>query len=251
MLRNITKIILISFVFSLSTLSYAKNTNHLTAHAWLVADKSNNIIVGENTNEIRSIASITKLMTAMVVLDDNQSLEEIIPKKIYGVNLTRRQLLTFAIVKSDNNAAHMLCEFYSTGLQDCIDAMNQKAHKLGMYNTTFSDPTGIMHTNQSTANDLVKLLNEAAKYEVIREDSNTSLVTWRFGKKRSISFRNTNPIVGEQHFMVSKTGYISKAGGCIAMLVDTIHGPMSFIILGSKTIRTRIPEARIILAKHI
>ena len=230
---------------------HAQHTLPISAHAWLVADDNGKIIVGENTKEVRSIASITKIMTAMVVLDTEQSLEEVIPKKLYGVNLTRRQLLTLAIVKSDNNAAHMLCEFYPNGLQACVEAMNQKAHSLGMYDTKFSDPTGIMHTNQSTATDLVKLLNGASTYGVIREDSNTSSVVWRFEKKRVISFRNTNPIVGEQRFMVSKTGYISKAGGCIAMLVETLHGNMTIVILGSKTIRTRIPEARIILAKHL
>ncbi len=123
----------------------------LTAQAWLVADSNGKIIEGSNMTEIRSIASITKLMTAMVVLDSGQSLTEIIPKKLYNKQLTRETLIDLAIVKSDNNAAQMLCDYYPGGYKSCIDAMNQKALALQMINSTFTDPTGRMHTNVSTA----------------------------------------------------------------------------------------------------
>lgn len=232
------------------TMAQAQIYPEISAQAWLVADESGKIIMGENTKEVRSIASITKLMTSMVVLDSNQDLNEVIPKKLYGQHLTRRQLLTLAIVKSDNTAAHMLCEYYINGYKACIEAMNDKARSLEMYDTSFTDATGLMYTNQSTAEDLIKMLKAASEYEVIREDSNKGLVVWHFGKKKVISFRNTNPIVNDHTFMVSKTGYISRSGGCIAMMANTSNGPMAFIILGSKTVRTRIPEARIILATY-
>jgi D-alanyl-D-alanine endopeptidase (penicillin-binding protein 7) len=102
-------------ILTLATSSvYADQT--LTAQAWLVADHNGKILEGSNMTEIRSIASITKLMTAMVVLDSGQSLTEIIPKKLYNKQLTREILIDLAIVKSDNNAAKLLCDYYPVGI---------------------------------------------------------------------------------------------------------------------------------------
>ena len=113
---------------------YADQT--LTAQAWLVADHNGKILEGSNTTEIRSIASITKLMTSMVVLDAGQSLTEIIPKKLYNKQLTRETLIDLAIVKSDNNAAKLLCDYYPGGYDSCIIAMNNKAQSLQMNQST-------------------------------------------------------------------------------------------------------------------
>lgn len=229
-------------------LSHAEN---ITAQSYVVANENGEIIDGKNTNEIRSIASITKLMTAIVVLDSGQSLDDVIPKKLYGVSLTRRQLLTLAMVKSDNMAAQYLCEYYPGGVSNCIDAMNAKAVQLEMYNTKFTDPTGLYDTNVSTAEDLIKLLTAASHYDVIKEDSNKNIVSWQISKKHKIVFRNTNPIVADNRFEVSKTGYIRKAGGCIAMIVNTLYGTRTIILLGSQNVGTRIPEARILITKFI
>jgi D-alanyl-D-alanine endopeptidase (penicillin-binding protein 7) len=182
-------------------------------------------------------------MTVMVVLDQNQPLDEIIKRKFFGTNLTRRQLIELAIVKSDNNAAKTLCDYYPNGYNACIEAMNNKARELHMYHTHFTDPTGLYKENVSTASDLVKLLDAASKYPPITEDSNKYMVTYSVGKKKTISFRNTNPLVKDLPFEVSKTGFIRNAGGCVAMIVRTTNGIRTVIILGSKTIRTRIPEA--------
>jgi D-alanyl-D-alanine endopeptidase (penicillin-binding protein 7) len=127
--------------------------------------------------------------------------------------------------------------------------MNMKAMSLGMINTNFTDSTGLQHTNVSTAEDLIKLVSTAANYPIIKEDSNKTVVSWQINKKRRIVFRNTNPIVADERFEVSKTGYIRRAGGCIAMIVSTLQGTRTIIILGSRNIKDRIPEARILLAK--
>ena len=139
----------------------------LTAQSWLVTDHNGVLLEGSNTTEIRSIASITKLMTSMVVLDSGQSLTEIIPKKLYNKQLTRETLIDLAIVKSDNNAAKLLCDYYPGGYNNCITAMNNKAQSLQMNQSTFTDPTGLLATNVSTAEDLIKLVFAASKYPTL------------------------------------------------------------------------------------
>lgn len=183
----------------------------------------------------------------MVVLDANQNLDEEIPKKLYNKNLTRHTLIDLAIVKSDNNAAKMLCDYYPSGYNACVQAMNDKAKELGMNNTTFSDPTGLMHTNTSNAEDLIKLVFAASKYPTIVEASNMDAVRWPVGKKKVAEFRNTNSLVGHGYqFLVSKTGFISKAGGCIVMMLNTANGIRTVVLLGSKNTKTRIPEAQVL-----
>jgi D-alanyl-D-alanine endopeptidase (penicillin-binding protein 7) len=233
-------------ILTLATSSvYADQT--LTAQAWLVADSNGKILEGSNMSEVRSIASITKLMTAMVVLDSGQSLTEIIPKKLYNKQLTRETLIDLAIVKSDNNAAQMLCDYYPGGYKSCIDAMNSKATLLQMTNSVFTDPTGRMHTNVSTAHDLIKLVFAASTYPLIVEASNMDAVRWPLSKKKIAEFRNTNSLVGHGYkFLVSKTGFINKAGGCIVMMIDTVHGIRTVVLLGSKNTKTRIPEAKML-----
>ena len=219
----------------------------LTAQAWLVADSNGKILEGSNMSEVRSIASITKLMTAMVVLDSGQSLSEIIPKKLYNKQLTRETLIDLAIVKSDNNAAKLLCDYYPGGYNNCVEAMNVKAMSLQMNNSMFTDPTGRMHTNVSTAHDLIKLVFAASTYPLIVEASNMDAVRWSIGKKKTAEFRNTNSLVGHGYkFLVSKTGFINKAGGCIVMMMDTANGIRTVVLLGSKNTTTRIPEAKML-----
>ena len=235
-------IIILSLVTSSA---YADPT--FTAQAWLVADSNGKVLEGANMAEVRSIASITKLMTAMVVLDSGQSLTEIIPKKLYNKQLTRETLIDLAIVKSDNNAAEMLCDYYPGGYKSCIEAMNVKATLLQMTDSVFTDPTGRMHTNVSTAHDLIKLVFAASKYPLIVEASNMDAVRWPLSKKKIAEFRNTNSLVGHGYkFLVSKTGFINKAGGCIVMMIDTANGIRTVVLLGSKNTKTRIPEAKML-----
>lgn len=234
-------------LITLLLVSSSVHATPLTAQAWLVADINGKILEGSNTTEIRSIASITKLMTAMVVLDSGQSLTEIIPKKLYNKQLTRETLIDLAIVKSDNNAAKMLCDYYPGGYKNCVEAMNAKAVSLQMSNSAFTDPTGRFHTNVSTAEDLIKLVFAASQYPLIVHASNMDAVRWPLTKKKTAEFRNTNSLVGNGYkFLVSKTGFISKAGGCIVMMIDTANGIRTVVLLGSKNTKTRIPEAKLL-----
>lgn len=215
----------------------------ITAQSWLVADGLGNIIQSENINEVRSIASITKLMTVMVVLDANQNLNENFGK------YTREEAIQLALVHSDNRAAELLCEHFPNGKTACIRAMNVKAHMIGMRNTKYVDPTGLGVFNVSTATDLVKQLIVAKTYPEIVKSANTPHVKIKMRKKWLI-FNNTNPIIGKRHdFIVSKTGYIRASGGCIAMMLDTDIGRRIVIVLGSKNTHTRIPEAEFIATK--
>ncbi len=230
-------------VVSLSWPTSAKDQN-ITAVSWLVADGEGHILDSENMYQNRSIASITKLMTAMVVLDAHQDLDT------YLKPYTRRELLQLAIVHSDNHASEMLCRNYPGGRNNCIRAMNEKARYLGMINTNFADPTGLGNDNSSTAYDLIKLVKAAQYYPEIVKASQMSEVKIKLRKKWLV-FRNTNPIIGKRHeFVVSKTGYIRAAGGCIVMMLDTDIGRRIVVVLGSKNTKTRIPEAEFIATKY-
>jgi D-alanyl-D-alanine endopeptidase (penicillin-binding protein 7) len=230
---------------------YASAQPALTAQAWLVADDNGLILEGSHTTDVRSIASITKLMTSIVVLDSGQSLNETIPKKLYNRKFTRQELLNLAIIKSDNNAAKMLCEYYPGGMSRCIQAMNNKANELKMYSSNFTDPTGLYNTNVSTAEDLVKLVMAAKNYPTITNASNTPSVSWQVNKKRYAIFHNTNNLVGKGvDFIVSKTGWITASGGCIVMMLRGEHGIRTVILLGSKNTKTRIPEAYLVSKLH-
>ena len=223
----------------------------LTAKSWLVADDNGLILEGSHTTDVRSIASITKLMTSIVVLDSSQLLTETIPKKLYNRKFTRQELLNLAIIKSDNNAARMLCEYYPGGMFSCVQAMNNKANELKMYSSKFTDPTGLYNTNVSTAEDLVKLVMAAKNYPTITNASNTPVMSWQVNKKRYAIFHNTNDLVGKGvHFIVSKTGWITASGGCIVMMLRGEQGVRTVILLGSKNTKTRIPEAYMVSKLH-
>jgi D-alanyl-D-alanine carboxypeptidase len=194
----------------LLTLALTVHAKPITAKSWLIYENGS-ITSGQNTKEVRSIASITKLVTTMVYLDAKT-----------GKN---QDLIQRAIVSSDNRAARTLCDSYPGGKEDCIFMMNLKAKELGLTNTKFVEPTGLSVFNISTAEDLVKIVEAASKYPEIVNAS-------------QIRSHNTNPTIGKYHYIVSKTGYINKAGGCIVAKVDN----KIVVILGSKNVKTRIPE---------
>ena len=234
--------LLVGLLFSVNSIA---TTIPLTAQAWLVADGDGKMISGTHTTDVRSIASITKLMTVMVTLDNNQPLDEVISTKLYKKNLTRRELISLAIIKSDNNAAKLLCENHSGGNEGCIQAMNWKAWTLDMKDTHYLEPTGLSIFNVSTAEDLVKLVMAASTYPIIKEDSNTDTIKMKVGKKSTALLHNTNTLVGKGYeFIVSKTGWITKSGGCIVMMLTTERGVRTVVLLGSKNTKTRIPEAK-------
>ena len=216
----------------------------LTAHSWLVADGNGKIIQGERMDESRSMASITKLMTAMVIIDAGQD-----PKEKLG-KFTREQHIQLALVKSSNESAILLCDKYPGGKPKCIRDMNEKAIAINMPNTKFVEASGLSPMNISTAKDLLELTLAASYYPEIVEASKTSQVKIQI-KKKWFFFNNTNPIIGKRHnFIVSKTGITNAAGGCIVMMLDTDIGRRVVIVLGSKNGKTRIPEAEFIALRE-
>lgn len=217
----------------------------ITAQSWIVTTGDGTIINGANTNKLRSIASISKLVTAMVVLDANQNLNE----QLSGS--TRGDLLQLSLVKSNNAATDQLCNAYPGGRHECIAAMNRKMQSLGLVNTRFVEPTGLSVFNVSTAEELVTLVLEAQKYPEIVTASTSSQIKIKM-KKKWLVFNNTNPIISKRHqdFIVSKTGYIRASGGCIVMLLETEIGRRLVVVLGSKNTRTRIPEAEFIAKNY-
>lgn len=229
----------------LSALLFACNAFavNITAHSWLETDDQGNLIEGSNITEVRSIASITKLMTVIAVIDNNQNMQEKLGK------YTREQHIQLALVKSDNNSAKVLCDNFPGGRFECIRYMNEKAQYLRMYRTKFVEPTGLSPMNISTALDLLSLVFESSHYPEIVKASQTAILNIQTGKKTQ-SFNNTNPIIGKRHiFIVSKTGTTNAAGGCIVMMVDTDKGRRVVIVLGSKNGKVRIPEAEYIVSQ--
>lgn len=215
----------------------------ITATSWLVADGDGKIIVSQNSSETRSIASITKLMTAMVVLDAKQDLDEYI--KPY----TRKELIQLMLIKSDNKAADMLCANYPYGRSACISAMNNKAQELGLTNTRYADPSGLNIMNISTAEELIKIVIASSKYPEIVEASNMPRGKIKQNKGWLV-FNNTNPLVATKDFIISKTGYIRASGGCIVAMLDTNIGRRIVILLNSRDTYTRIPEAKLIASLY-
>jgi len=239
--------------------STTANALPVTAKSYMVVDSQGTVVSEKNADQVRPIASITKLMTAIVVLNSDQDLDEELklnfkltakyhtklPHKLKS--LPRYQLLELALVRSDNFAAYTLCEHYLGGVDSCIAEMNKTAQEVGMSNTTFFDPTGLDSRNTSTARDLVKLVMLARHYPQITQASSKSAVKIQI-KKQWWEFGNTNPLVKKnENIIVSKTGYINASGGCIVMLADTGVGERIVVLLHSKNTRTRIPEAEHIM----
>ena len=212
----------------------------ITAHSWLVADGDGKIIQNEKEQEQRSIASITKLMTAMVIIDAGQN-----PKQMIG-NFTREQHIQLVLVASSNESAIALCNNYPGGKPKCIKDMNAKAIALNMPNTKFVEASGLSPMNISTALDLLKLVFEASHYPEIIRASQTPVLNIQIGNK-VLSYRNTNPAIGQRYnFIVSKTGSTNAAGSCIVVMIDTDIGRRIVILLGAKAGK-RLPEAEYIV----
>lgn len=238
--RIISLLALLAFLYSGQASATNTKPVSITASSWLVADENGRVIQGENITQQRSIASITKLMTAMVVLDSGQDLDE----KLNGI--TRKDLLRIMLIKSDNRAAELLCDNYPGGRSNCIGSMNFKAWNLGLRDTRYADASGLNVMNVSTAQDLIQIVIESSKYPEIVSASNTAhgkLVREAKKKTQQVSYNNTNPLVATHNFIVSKTGYIRASGGCIVMMLDTKIGRRIVVLLNSKNTRTRIPEA--------
>ena len=233
----------------------------LQSSAVVVQDQtSGEVLFEKNSDAVLPIASITKLMTAMVVLDAQLSLQETLSigqedvdtlkgtrsRLKVGAQLSREDMLLLALMASENRAASALSRHYPGGAAAFIEAMNRKAADIGLKDTHFSDPTGLTAANVSSARDLTRMVAAAAHYPLIRELSTTGERTvWVGG--RPISFHNTNTLVRSPasgwEIAVSKTGYIREAGKCLVMQAWLNNKPVVIVLLDSWGRLTRIGDA--------
>jgi len=213
----------------------------------------------KNADVVTPIASITKLMTAMVVLDAKLPLDEeisISPVDINkqkrtrsrtraGMTMTRGEMLKLALMASDNLSAAALARTYPGGTEAALAQMNIKARELGMNSSRFLDPTGLNSGNVSTANDLVKMVRAAHSYELIHRFTTSTSHTLEFAGHRPVQFHNTNPLVRNTSWDIglSKTGYISEAGRCLVMEAKITEHPVIIVLLDSWGRNSRVGDA--------
>ena len=233
----------------------------LKSRAALIFDaQQGHAIYSKNTDTIMPIASITKLMTAMVVLDAQLPLSEEITidsadidvlkntrsRLKVGSSLTRQQLLRLALLSSENRAAAALGRAYPGGIEAFVSAMNNKAFELGMGNSRFVDSTGLSSSNVSTARDLVKMVEAAHFYEEIRDFSTTTTHALNSPDyRRGLKYTNSNNLVSNVQWQigVSKTGFLSAAGRCLVMQANITGKPVIIVLLDSNGKKTRIGDA--------
>jgi D-alanyl-D-alanine endopeptidase (penicillin-binding protein 7) len=228
--------------------------------AVLVVDEADaTILYAKQSQKVMPIASITKLMTALVVLEGGQSLEDtvtILPtdkertignasRLAVGAKLTRGELLHLALMSSENRAAQALGRSYDGGLNAFIKAMNAKGKELGMKNSRFVDPTGLSSGNVSTAADLTKLVIAASREPLIEEYSTSDRLTVAVGRQL-LEFRNTNSLTSKDDWEISvqKTGYTQDAGQCLVLRTNIHDRPMVIVLLNSFGKLTRVADAR-------
>ena len=217
-------------------------------------------IYSKAADTVTPIASVTKLMTAMVVIDAAQPLDEVVPIEIadldllrgshsrlrLGMELSRREMLRLALMASENRAASSLARHYPGGFDACIAAMNKKAQGLGMVHTHFSDATGLTSENVSTANEVALMVRAAAAYPMIRDATTTSSHYVEVQPTGALlGFNNTNSLVrgGAWDIQLSKTGFIREAGKCLVMLATIASRPIVIVLLDSYGRLTRIGDA--------
>jgi D-alanyl-D-alanine endopeptidase (penicillin-binding protein 7) len=204
----------------------------------------------KNTDEVRSIASITKLFTAMAVMDSNVSFDQAVKVQgkaggrfARGVYIERYELLRAMLMSSDNLAAESLAHAHPGGYDQFIKDVNAMVSDLNLKNTVIVDSTGLLAGNKSTVDDLRDFLFALRKYPLIQLLSTEKLYTYQYKKgKRTISIhmRNTNPQMWTyDNIIVTKTGFTSSAGRCLAMLVEKEDKLFAVITLGNKDVRQR------------
>jgi D-alanyl-D-alanine endopeptidase (penicillin-binding protein 7) len=232
---------------------------YLRSAAVMVQDAATGeVVINKNSDAVVPIASITKLMTAMIILDRGLDLEQRIvvsredvdthkgtrSRLMPGTTLTRDELLLLALMASENRAAAALARTYPGGVQAFVKAMNEKAAELGMSDSQFIEPTGLSPSNVSSPRDLVKLVRAAHGYPLIREYSTRDKATIK-AFNRPLRFVNTNGLVRNSHWDIelSKTGYISEAGRCLVMHVRLASKDLIVVLLDSWGKQSRIADA--------
>jgi serine-type D-Ala-D-Ala endopeptidase (penicillin-binding protein 7) len=241
----------------------AEDPQHLVVQSSsvLVLDEASGAVLFEkNAQAVLPIASISKLMTAMVTLDANPNLKDTLTidgadvddlkgtrsRLKVGTELSREEMLRLALMSSENRAASSLARYYPGGRSAFVAAMNAKSKMLGLTDTHFEDPTGLTAANVSSARDLVKMVSAAHTYPMIREFTTTAEYDVAINGREK-TFHNTNPLVRSRNndweIGLSKTGYINEAGKCLVMQAWFNNKPTIIVLLDSWGRLTRIGDA--------
>lgn len=231
---------------SLVTRNPAAEIKKLKSSTVIVQDvDTSEILFARKENVVRPIASVTKLMTALVVVDadlpmdeminieaDDQELASELPSRLSaGTSLSRSDLLHLALTASENSAAHALGRTYPGGMTAFVEAMNAQAQALGMLDSKFAEPTGLSNENVSSAKDLVKLVHAASRRPLVRQFSTDAK-----HKAAGQTFRNTNMLVGRPNWTIlaSKTGTTREAGNCLVMLIQLGKRNLAIVLLNAE-----------------
>lgn len=223
----------------------------LRSHAAIVFDeRDNEVILERNAEEVTPVASLSKLMTAMVILDADLGMEEVITitkedkdrirysksRLRTGMRFTRKDLLLIALAASENRAALALARTYPGGGEAFVSDMNRKAQALGLSQTRFADPAGLSNDNVSTAQELIRLVKAASDYPLIRDyTTQTRQTITDLTSQREITFGNTNRLVNKVSWPISlsKTGFTKDAGNCLVMQTTINARPVIIVLLES------------------
>ncbi len=249
------KLVLILMFYSGSLAAMQLNSQN----AIVIDDNSGKILLEKNAASVVPIASLTKLMTAMVVLDSKANMDEKISIEAedvdqlkhsashvpVGSTLTRRDALQLALMSSDNRAAASLARTYPGGNTAFMAAVKAKLATLGMGNTTIMEATGLSPENTSTAADLVKLAQAASRYPTIADITTDSEDSVTLKNGRSREFHNTNRLVGRKGWdiLLSKTGFTNEAGSCLIMRVKLAGKKATMVLLNARASSARLMDA--------
>ncbi|OXR48404.1 D-alanyl-D-alanine endopeptidase [Pusillimonas sp. T2] len=253
------------------SLGSAAQADDMRSEAVFVQDlDSASVLYDKNSEEVRPIASITKLMTALVVAESGLPLQQMLSvseadidrlrnsrsRLSVGTRLSRADMLHLALMSSENRAAHALGRHYPGGLQAFVRAMNDKARALGMRHSRFVDPTGLSADNVSTPRDLVKLLRAVNRHPVIKRYTVSTDYNVKMKNGRQLVYHNTNRLVksNDWDINVSKTGFINEAGLCLVMITRIDNREVAMVFLNSQGRYSRIGDAvrvRNYVEKHI
>lgn len=235
---------------------------HAAESVWLYNTTDQRVEFESNVDQVRPIASITKVMTALVALEHDTNLQRTLtmsgrvgsylPRKKYS----RYELLLAMLVRSDNAAAETFAEDYPGGRQAFVAAMNQTAQRLNLHSTRFDDPSGLSSKNTATARDVGALMQIAAQHWLIRYVSVKQQIEFetKHGRKTTyIHLVNTNqPVLFEfASIVLSKTGLTSPAGWCVGLVAEQNQKQYVIVILGSRTKKERIATVQNIMYKHV
>lgn len=231
-----------------------------SAHSSIVYNHTDSTVESEeNMYMVRPMASLTKLMTALLIVESDLNLEEKVKYQggiWFSKKVSRQELLNSLLIRSDNAAANALADSWPGGRKAFVYKMNNRAHELGMLQTVYADPSGLDDRNVSTANDLTKIIIADSYHKILSNISTTEylMIERKYKKKiKQIIVGNTNRnlLFDFDDIILSKTGFTSKAGRCLALMVDKDGKKYAIVILGEKTIQAREEKARHLIVNHV